>query len=99
MTAFAIIVASIGFMIVAGVTRGRPGIALADTAVLVMLLGLIGIAELVLGRFVDTGTTALWLAGLLAAGFALDALYGLMAPKRQQLRDQRLRALMQGRRA
>ena len=99
MTAFWIIVACIAFMVAAGAARGRPGVALADTALLVILLGLIGIADLVLGRFFDTGNTGWWLAGLLASGFALDALYGLMAPTRQRHRDQRLRALMQRRRA
>ena len=99
MTAFAIIVFCIGFMVVAGVMRGRPGVALADIALLVMLLGLIVFADLVLSRFFETGDAGWWLAGLLAAGFALDALYGLMAPGRQRRRDRRLRALMQRKRA
>ena len=44
----------------------------------------------------DVGWT---LAALLAFGFALDALYGLMAPERQRRRDQRLGDLMRRRRA
>ena len=99
MTALSIILVCVGFMLVTGTFRRRPGIAVADTALLVILLGLIGIANLVLGRFVETGNMAWTLAALLAVGFALDALYGLMAPERQRRRDQRLRALMQGRRA
>ena len=99
MTAFAIIVGCIGFMIVAGVIRGRPGVAVADAALLVFLLGCVGIANLVLGRLFDTGAIGWWLAGLLSAAFAVDALYGLMAPHRQRRRDQRLRTLLRGKRA
>jgi uncharacterized membrane protein YccC len=94
MTAFWIIIACIGFMIVAGTARRRPGLAIADTAVLVFLLGLIGVTDLVLSRFLDTGDIGWSVAGLLAFGFALDALYGLMAPERQRRRDRRLRSLM-----
>ena len=60
---------------------------------------MIGVAELVLSRFFDTGDIAWTVAGLLAFGFALNALYGLMAPERQRRRDRRLRAFMQRRRA
>lgn len=99
MTAFAIILICVAFVLVTGTFRSRPGIAVADTALLVILLGMIGIADLVLGRFVDTGDIGWTLAALLAFGFALDALYGLMAPERRRRRDRRLRALMQGKRA
>jgi energy-coupling factor transporter ATP-binding protein EcfA2 len=93
-TAFWIIIGCIGFMIAAGIGSppARPGIA--DTTVLVFLLGLITVTDLVLSRFVDTGDIGWTVAGLLAFGFALDALYGLMAPERQRRRDQRLRSLM-----
>ncbi|MDQ3483633.1 MAG: hypothetical protein M3448_09555 [Pseudomonadota bacterium] len=94
MTAFWIIVACIAFVIVSGTVRRRPGVAITDTAVLMFLLGLIGVADLVLSRFVDTGSIGWTVAGLLAFGFALDALYGLMAPERQRVRDRRLRALI-----
>jgi uncharacterized membrane protein YccC len=94
MTAFWIIIACIGFMIAAGTARRRPGLAIADTAVLVFLLGLIGVTDLVLSRFLDTGDIGWSVAGLLAFGFALDGLYGLMAPERQRRRDRRLRSLM-----
>ena len=99
MTALTIILICVAFMLVTGTFRRRPGIAVADTALLVILLGVIGIVDLVLGRFVDTGGIGWTLAALLAFGFALDALYGLMAPERQRRRDRRLRALMQGKRA
>jgi hypothetical protein len=62
-------------------------------------MGLIGIADLVLRRFIDTGSVAWTLAAVLAVGFALDALYGLMAPERQRRRDRRLGELMRRRRA
>ena len=98
MTALAIILLSIGFVIVAAVMRRRPGVGVADAALLVFLLSLVGIIDLVLSRFFDTGDIGWSIAGLLAFGFALDALYGLMAPERQRRRDKKLRALMQRRR-
>jgi hypothetical protein len=98
-TALSIILVCVAFVLVAGTFRRRPGVSVADTALLVILMGLIGIADLVLRRFVDTGNFAWTLAALLAVGFALDALYGLMAPDRQRRRDQRLGALMRRRRA
>jgi hypothetical protein len=52
-----------------------------------------------LGRFVDTGGVASTLAAILAIGFAIDALYGLMAPERQRRRDRRLAKLMRGKQA
>ena len=99
MTALWLIIGCIAFIIVAGAIRRRPGDGLADAAVLVVLFGAIGIADMVLGRFYDTGNTGWVVAGLLAFGFALNALYGLMAPERQRRRDQKLRALMRRRRA
>ena len=99
MSALTIILICVAFVLIAGTFRRRPGVAVADTALLVILLGLIGIADLVLRRFVDTGGVAWTLAALLAVGFALDALYGLMAPERQRRRDRRLGELMRRRRA
>ena len=99
MTALSIILVCVAFVLVTGTFRRRPGVAVADTALLVILMGLIGLADLVLGRFVDTGSVAWTLAALLAVGFALDALYGLMAPERQRRRDRRLGELMRRRRA
>ena len=98
MTAFTIILICVAFVLITGTFRRRPGVAVADTALLAILLGLIGIANLVLGRFMETGGIAWTLAALLAFGFALDALYGLMAPERQRRRDQRLSALMRRKR-
>ena len=97
MTAFWIILACIGFVIAAGTSRRRPGVAIADVSLLVFLLAMIGIADLVLSRFFYTGDVAWTVAGLLAFGFALDALYGLMAPERQRRRDRKLRALLRRR--
>ncbi len=99
MTALSIILVCVAFVLVSGTFRRRPGVAVADTALLVILMGLIGIADLVLRRFIDTGSVAWTLAAVLAVGFALDALYGLMAPERQRRRDRRLGELMRRRRA
>ena len=99
MTTLSLILICIAFVVITGMFRRRPGVAVADTALLVILLGLIGIADLVLGRFVDTGNIGWTLAALLAAGFAIDALYGLMAPERQRRRDQKLRQMMRRKRA
>jgi hypothetical protein len=98
-TAMSIILVCVAFVLVSGTFRRRPGVAVADTALLVILMGLIGIADLVLRRFVDTGDIAWTLATVIAVGFALDALYGLMAPERQRRRDRRLGELMRRRRA
>jgi len=98
-TALWIILICVAFVLITGTFRRRPGVAVADTALLVILLGMIGIVDLVLGRFVDTGGVAWTLAALLAFGFAINALYGLMAPERQRRRDQRLNALMRRKRA
>ena len=97
MTAFAIIIACIAFMLVAGVVRGNPGRGIADTTILVMLLALVTLVGLVLGQFMDTGDAAKFVAIVFAVGFAVDSLYGLMAPERQKRRDRRLRRLMKRR--
>ena len=94
---FAIIIACIAFMLIAASKRGNPGRAVADTALLVILVGIITILDLVLSRFMDTGNAATWAALAFAAGFALDALYGLLAPERQRRRDKKLRRLMKRR--
>ena len=94
---FAIIIACIAFMLIVASRRGNPGRAVADTALLVILLGIITVADFVLNRFVDTGDTANWIAVAFACGFALDAFYGLLAPERQRRRDKKLRRLMKRR--
>ena len=99
MTALAIILVCVAFVLVSGSFRRRPGVAVADTALLVILLAIIGIADLVLSRFIDTREIGWTLAALLAFGFALDALYGLMAPDRQRRRDQRLSEFVRRNRA
>ena len=99
MTALTIILVCVAFVLISGTFRRRPGVAVADTALLVILLAMIAIANLVLGNFIDTGNVAWTIAALLAFGFAVDALYGLMAPERQRRRDQRLSAMMKRKRA
>ena len=99
MTALTIILVCVAFVLISGTFRRRPGVAVADTALLVILLAMIAIANLVLGSFIDTGNVAWTIAALLAFGFAVDALYGVMAPERQRRRDQRLSAMMKRKRA
>jgi len=92
-----VILGSMAFMLLAGGARGRGGVAFADVTLLVMLLALVVIGNLVIGRFTYTGDTAWTVAALLAAGFAIDAFYGLLAPDRQKRRDRKLRRLMRRR--
>ena len=99
MTTLAILTACIALILLIGVARRKAGRAVADMALLVILLGMIGIIDLVIGAFVDTGNAAKSVAIAIAAAFLLDAIYGLMAPERQRRRDRRLRELMQRRRA
>ena len=96
-TTYAIVLACIAFMLVIGAVRGNPGRAVADTALLVILFGMITIIDIVFSQFMDTGDAAKSVAIAFAAGFALDALYGLMAPQRQRARDKKLRRLMKRR--
>ena len=97
MTTLAIILACVAFMLVVASVRDNPGRAIADTALLVILVGIIAVIDLVLEQFMDTGDLGKWLAIAFAVGFALDALYGLMAPERQKRRDKKLRRLMKRR--
>jgi uncharacterized membrane protein YccC len=96
-TTFAIIIGCIAFMLVVASVRGNPGRGVADTALLVILFGLITLVDFILSRFMDTGDVAKSVAIAIAAGFALDALYGLLAPDRQRRRDKQLRRLMKRR--
>jgi hypothetical protein len=85
------------FMFVIYAVRGNPGRAVADTALLVIVIGIIAVVDIVLSQFVDTGDAGSIAAVLCAALLALDALYGLMAPERQKQRDKMLRRLMKRR--
>jgi len=96
--ALSVILICVGFVLISGSFRRRPGVAVADTALLVILLAIIGIADMVLGRFIDTRGIGWTIGALLAFGFAVDALYGLMAPERQRRRDQRLSEMMRRKR-
>jgi succinate-acetate transporter protein len=96
-TALLLIFGCMTFMVVIGMVRGNPGRAVADTALLVILFGLIAIVDIVLSQFIDTGNAASIVAVFCAAAVALDALYGLMAPERQKQRDKLLRRLMKRR--
>ena len=97
MSTFAIILGCIVFMIVAASVRGNPGRAIADTTLLVVIVGIVATLDFIFSRFMDTGYAASLIVIIIAAGFALDALYGLMAPERQKRRDKKLRRLMKRR--
>ena len=97
MSTFAIILGCIVFMIVVASVRGDPGRAIADTTLLVIFVGIVGALDFVVSRFMDTGYAASLVTIILATGFALDALYGLLAPERQKRRDRKLRRLMKRR--
>ena len=97
MTSLVLVLGCIAFMFAIYAVRGNPGRAVADTALLVMLIGIVAIVELVLDQFVDTGNTGRIVVVVSAAALALDALYGLMAPERQKQRDKKLRRLMKRR--
>ena len=99
MTTLAILTACIALVLMIGVARRKAGRAVTDMALLVILFGIIGILDLVIALFIDTGVVANSLAIAIAAAFVMDAFYGLMAPERQRRRDRRLRQLMQRRRA
>ena len=97
MTASLLIIGCVVAMWVIYMVRDMPGRAVADTALLVILIGIIVIGDLVLSQFIDTRNTGSILAVAGAAILALDALYGLMAPERQKQRDKKLRRLMKRR--
>ena len=97
MTTFVIILGCIAFMFAIYAVRGNPGRAVADTALLVILIGIVAIVDFVFEQFTDTGRIASIIAIAMAAALALDALYGLMAPDRQKQRDKKLRRLMKRR--
>jgi hypothetical protein len=99
MTIHWLIVACVAFVIAAGVARRRPGDGLATTIVMISLFAAIAIADLVARRFTYTGDIGITVAAVLAGAFALDALYGLMAPERQRRRDRKLRQLLRRRHA
>jgi len=97
--AFILILACIALVLVVGMARRKTGRAVTDMTILVVLFGIITIVDLLVSRFIDTGHVGELVALIIAAAFALDSLYGLMAPERQRRRDRRLRDIMQRRRA
>lgn len=97
MTATFLVLGCIAFMFAIYSVRGNPGRAVADTALLVILIGTIAVVDILLSQFVDTGSASSIVAVFCAAILALDALYGLMAPERQKQRDKMLRRLMRRR--
>ena len=94
MMTLAIIAACIATMFAIQMVRGNPGRAVADTALLVIVIGLITLVEMVAGQFTETHDIGQMLAIAFAVGFLVDAFYGLLAPERQRARDKKLRRLM-----
>ena len=74
MTTFVIILGCIAFMFAIYAVRGNPGRAVADTALLVILIGIVAIVDFVFEQFTDTGRIASIIAIAMAAALALDAL-------------------------
>ena len=97
MTSLLIVLGCIALMFAMSMIRGNPGRAVADTTLLVILIGIITIADLALSFFMDTGSAANFAAVGCAAALALDSVYGFMAPERQKQRDKMLRRLMKRR--
>ena len=97
MTSILLVLGCVAIMFAAAMAAGKPGRAVADTTLLVILIGIIVIANLLLGMFVDTGNAANVAAVGCAAVLALDSVYGFMAPERQKQRDKMLRRLMKRR--
>ena len=99
MTAFWIIIACFVIIFATGSSRGSAGRALTDITVLVGAFALIAIGNLIVARFIDPGDVAWMIAATLAGGFAIDAIYGYLAPQRKRRRDRALREFLQGKRA
>jgi len=97
MTTALLVLGCVAIMFAAAMASGKPGRAVADATLLVFLIGIITIANLVLGMFVDTGNAANFVAVGCAAVLAVDSVYGFMAPERQKQRDKMLRRLMKRR--
>jgi hypothetical protein len=97
MTAVLLVLGCVAIMFAAAMAGGKPGRAVADTTLLVFLIGIITIANLLLSFFVDTGNAADFAAVACAAVLALDSIYGFMAPERQKQRDKMLRRLIKRR--
>lgn len=99
MTIHWFIVGCMAFVMAVGVARRKPGDALTNLIVLIATFAAIAIADMIARQFTYTYDVGILLAALLAFGFAVDALYGLMAPDRQRARDRKLRALFRRRTA
>ena len=73
MMTLAIIAACIATMFAIQMVRGNPGRAVADTALLVIVIGLITLVEMVAGQFTETHDIGQMLAIAFAVGFLVDA--------------------------
>lgn len=97
MTSILLVLGCVAIMFAAAMASGKPGRAVADTALLVFLIGIIAIVDIILSIFVETGSAANFAAVGCAVALALDSVYGFMAPERQKQRDKMLRRLMKRR--
>ena len=97
MTSLFLVLGCVAIMFAAAMASGKPGRAVADTTLLVILIGLIAIVDFTFSFFMDTGNAASIVAVACAAILALDSVYGFMAPERQKQRDKMLRRLMKRR--
>ena len=71
MMTLAIIVACIATMFAIQMVRGNPGRAVADTALLVIVIGLITLVEMVVGQFIETHDVGQMLAIAFAVGYSV----------------------------
>ena len=98
MTAFWLILGCMGLILFIGAVRDQIGVAIADITILVMIFGLITLANFVLNQFMFVGDMGWILAGLVSLGFLFESLYGLMAPERQNRRNKWLRSMRKSKR-
>jgi hypothetical protein len=96
-TSVLLVLGCVAIMFASAMAGGKPGRAVADTTLLVFLIGLIAIVDFSFSFFMDTGNAATIVAVGAAAVLALDSVYGFMAPERQKQRDKMLRRLMKRR--
>ena len=95
----AIVATCIAVMLVVGLVKRRTGAALFETALLLILLGLVAIVDIIFRSLFGPTDVGFIIAAAVAIGFALDAIHGLVSPERHQRREEQIRELMRRRRA
>ena len=84
-------------MLAIDAVRGNPGRAVADTALLVILLGIITIVDFVFSRFMDTRDAASIVAITIAAASGARCAVRTAGAGAAEARDKKLRRLMKRR--